>query len=224
MKARSLRIALASLLLLAVTPVYAQPTTPQPTTGTVISEVAGATQTLGILTVVILFVLAVLAGIVVFFVVVAWRLGIPLVGAIQKATEAAQKATDARDELQDKLFERLESGDRERAVTADINRGTVKALGDMETKTEAKQGRDGAVDSINKHTDEALKPIAKDIERIIKKLDDDQDARTKRETARDEKVDEAIKELRQLKEAILKGTGELDPRKVPDTPPGTGKE
>lgn len=149
------RIALILLsMMLIVAPVAAQQATPAPSGQTLVGEVVDATQTLGILTVVILAVLGILAAVVLIVVLIAWRGLSPLLGTIKSLNTA-------REDLQAQLFERLESGDKERARTAEINERTVSRLGEIETRTEAQQSRQTAVEEINTHTDEAVKPIVR---------------------------------------------------------------
>lgn len=209
------RLALPSLVsalfLLLAAPVTAQPATPSPSNGTIVSEIIDATQTLGILTVVILFVVGILALIVIFFVIAAGRLGTPLLGALNKANEA-------RDELQEKLFHRLEAGDLERAKTADINSRTVGKLSELETRSEAQQARGDAVSAINRHTDAAheetrklLAPVTRKLDDVIELLNRDEAARARRDETLNLTISQATRELMELKKTVLtiNDTGEL---------------
>lgn len=208
------------LVLLALNvPVYAQTATPPAPTGSaqaIVSDVIEATQTLGILTVVVLVALGILACIVVIVLVLAWKGLSPLLGTIRSLNTA-------REDLQEQLFKRLEAGDKERARTAEINERTVNTLTTLETKAEAQDGRKSAVQAIIEHTDGALKPIAEQIDSVIQLLTTDRREHAERANGLDGrvdkldgKVDEAIRELRQLKTAILKG----DTDKLPPLPEG----
>lgn len=219
------RITLCIVLLacfVRISPVAAQ-TTPNPTT--LVQEVSEATQTLGILTVVILVVLGILAVIVVIVLVVAAKGLSPLLNTIRTLN-------DARGDLQDQLFKRLEAGDKERAKTAEINERTVSALNERETKTEAEARSDAAVTAINTHTDGArdttrreiaelrkkVSTVIQSLERVEKRLggsDGDDTA--------DLSLSAAFHMLKHIERRLDQlGTGPLDPAKVPDTDPAAG--
>ena len=91
---------------------------------------------------------------------------------------------------------------------------------EFSTRKEDDHRTDGAVDLINQHTDEKTEPLVEAVDNILKLLTADKATRDKRDGNFDQKLDEAIRELRQLKTAVMKGgTGELDPALVPDTDP-----
>lgn len=171
-----------AILLMAVVPVsaqnlippYIQPTaTPvPPISNAIVRDVTEATQTLGILTVVILVVLAVMVGVVVFFVIAALRLGLPLVNTVTKLISS-------RDELQKSADEQERRADEYRAKTAqsmqlaaEAQERTVAALTNLETKTEATQGRANAVTSLQAHFDESVKPIREAADKALNTISD----------------------------------------------------
>jgi hypothetical protein len=145
----------ALALLTGGVPVSAQQGTPVPPASSaqaIVSDVIEATQTLGILTVVVLVALGILAAIVVIVLVIAWKGISPLLSTIKSLN-------DAREDLQSELFKRLEAGDKERAKTAEINERTVNTLTTFETRTEAQAARSTAVEQITAHTENAVQPI-----------------------------------------------------------------
>lgn len=214
----------ALVLLTGIVPVYAQTATPNAPNipSSVVRDVAEATQTLGVMTVVILVALAVLVGIVVFFIIGALRVSAPLLTTIQKliaSRDDLQRETDEKERRQDEYRAQTAQSMK---LAAEAQERTVNVLLNLETRKEAQDGRKTAVETITEHTDGALKPLAEQIDGIIKLLVADQQEQARRANALDGKVDEAIRELRQLKTAILKGdTNPLDPSKVPDTDPAT---
>lgn len=215
------------LCVLSVAPAYGQPVTPTPPNATTfITEVAETTQALGILTVVVLVVLGVLAVIVLIVLAVAWKGLSPLLSTIKTLN-------DARDDLQEQLFNRLEKGDIERATTAAINRETVNALKERETKTEAQTRSDAAVGQINEHTDiaqrETQRLMAEFEGRLNKALEQLGEA-TRSIDNRLGAVDDTIRikledvrgELNAIKHSVEQAkidTDKLDPSKVPDIDP-----
>lgn len=139
-------------MLLVVAPVYGQAIpTPQPSAQSVIGEVSEAAQTLGTLNVVLLGVVGVLVLVVVFFVVAVWKLGVPLVNTVQRLFEARERH-DANEDAREQS--RIQTRERE----VDVLERYEILIGKIETKTEAQASRKTAVEAINVHTDEAIKP------------------------------------------------------------------
>lgn len=223
------------LCVLSVAPAYGQPVTPVPPNATTfISEVAETTQALGILTVVVLVVLGVLAVIVLIVLEVAWKGLSPLLATIKTLN-------DARDELQEQLFSRLEKGDTERATTAAINRETVIELKARETKAEAQTRSNGAITAVNAFTAGAhdatrnqidaegtetrkmFKEVAQQVDEALKITEKVQHANDERFSIYDTKFNELLLnvqiELTKLSRLLKTGTGELNPDAVPDTDP-----
>lgn len=222
---RRLRQILLCFLLLAcfvsIAPVTAQTPT-GPTATTLVQEVSEATQTLGILTVVILVVLGILAVIVVIVLVVAAK-------GLQPLLNTIRTLNDARGDLQDQLFKRLEAGDKERAKTAEINERTVSALNERETKTEAEARSDAAVKAVNTHTDASaietrreiatlrteVSTVIESLKRVEKRLGGGEGDDTA-----DLSLSAAFRMLSHIERRLDQlGTGPLDPAKVPQEPP-----
>lgn len=213
----------AVLLLTGIVPVYAEtatPSAPLPPSVVqgVIQDVAEVTETLGILTVVVLTALGILAVIVIIVLLVAWKGLSPLLGTIKSLN-------DARGDLQEQLFKRLESGDKERARTAEINERTVNTLSEIETRKEAEAARTDAVTAINQHTDSAVNPIKEAADKTLTTISEiEQQLRTIATTAvtKEEfsaaicKVQESMESLRKVVEATL--LVDLTPPALADAP------
>lgn len=205
-----------SALLLCVQPAAAQPVSPTPAPPAssewrIVQELTAAVQTLSATdsatengsTILLGIGFVILAIILLAFL---WKVAPPLFKLLADAAERERQAG----ELRLRLAESLER------ITANMN--------DYSTRKEDATRTDGAVEAINRHTDDAVDPLAKKADDIIKLLSDAADEREKRENARDAKLDEAIREMRELKNAVLKGdTGELNPAKVPVEPPVTAE-
>lgn len=180
-------------LLLITDPVRAEGTPPAPPS-TIVGELSTAAQTLGVVSVVaIIAVLIMLVAVAALFVGI-YRLGKPLVDNIaianRRADEAADAERKAREEQQEASSTHLKITDqRERETLAVSTRQAeaMKALGGsmvtlggtMEriTKTMnendklSEEGRTEAVKAINKHTDEQIDALRKDIKPMDAKLD-----------------------------------------------------
>lgn len=212
------------IMLIAAAPIAAQ-LSPTPNPQTVVGEVAQATQTLGILTVVVLVVLSVLALIVVFFVVAALRLGLPLVNVLQSAGERA-------DRLQSILDRKLEEDDaaekssaKLRVLSAETQKQTAAAqertahiLSDLETKNEASAGRKGAVDAITQYVTEDGDKTRMELQAVAEKVIEAKETAQKAATVEDlnkvlqpvlAKFDELSEEVRAAIRNV--DTGRLDP-------------
>jgi len=210
-----------TLLILFAAPLYAQPVTPVPpppesSEWRILQQLVQAVQTMTATdsntenSSTVLFALVALVliiAVLVFF----WKVAPPLLKQLADAGERERQ----NNELRVRWAESLER------LSANMN--------EFSTRKDDKERTDGAVEKINRHTDETAEPIVKAVDNILKLLTDDKAARDKRDGDFDQKLDEAIRELRQLKNAVLKGdTGPLDPAKVPadpaagaDTPPET---
>lgn len=220
-------------LLLIAAPIVAEPAAPTPSAQSVVGEVAQATQTLGVLTVVVLFVVAVLTLIVVFFVMVVWRLGAPLINANQQANEA-------RDRLQATLDRKLEedaaaekSSAKLRVLSAETQKQTAMTqertaniLSDLETKNEASAGRKSVVDSISEHVTEDGDKTRLELQAVAEKVIEAKETAQKAATVEDlnkvlqpvlAKFDELSEEVRAAIRNV--DTGRLNPADVPDSDP-----
>lgn len=207
---RTLAVVLAALLL-SCAPVQAQTPAPSPTT--IVRDLSDAAQALGTNNLVQVIVVLIQGGIVVFLVTVAQKGIGPLVSTIKTLN-------DARDELQDELFKRLEAGDRERARVAEVNERTAAILEALETRGEARSGRRDAVNEINLHTDrahaetrESLKPIEDKLEHVIQMLNDEEQRHVQRDKALNVTLSSVTKELVELRQAVKNLT---DRRPSPD--------
>lgn len=202
------------LTLAAVAPVLGQaiPVTPAPNApSTIVREVSEAAQTLGTLNVVLLAVVAILVVVVVIVLVVAWKGLAPLLGTIRSLN-------DAREDLQEQLFKRLEAGDKERAQTADINQRTVARLSDLETRTEAQASRQTAVQEINAHTDTVVQPIDGKLQTVAATLEE-----LKRTVVTKQVLDAAINPLVERIDAALQVIHDLQqPAPAPETASADG--
>lgn len=237
-------ILLASLALVC-TPLGNQRLHAQPdvgdTAGDVLEVATESAQTIGaaatVAVIVSVIVLVIVVGGAIGLVVFIWKGGLkPLFGLIDKANQkadAADKRADdereAREASEKRLTEYRERQAAAELVKADALERQVAAseklaerMSKIETSEQAKQGRDDAVQQVNKHTDDTVEPIVKAVDNILKLLTDDKAVRDKRDGDFDKKLDEAIRELRQLKNAVMKGdTGELNPDAVPTEDPSS---
>lgn len=193
-------------LMLTVAPVYGQSTPVAPVTPqSVIGEVSEAAQTLGTLNVVLLAVVGIMVVVVLIVLAVAYRGLSPLLSTIKSLNSA-------REDLQEQLFKRLEAGDRDRAMTADINQRTVAQLGKIETREQAVESRQLAVAEINTHTDEAVKPIDGKLQQVATTLEE-----LKRDVVTKQVLDDAINPLVAKIDAALQVIHDLQ---QPDPVPG----
>lgn len=199
-------------LVLICSPVAAQPVTPAPdppasSEWRILQELVQAVQGISAsdnstenssaILIAVGFALLIIA-VLVFF----WKVAPPLLKQLADAGERERQ----NNELRVRWAESLER------LSANMN--------EFSTRTDDKTRTDSAVEQVNKHTDAAEAPIVKAVDNILKLLTDDKAARDQRDNGFDKKLDEAIRELRQLKTAVMKGdTGPLDETKVPATDP-----
>lgn len=217
-----LLIAAFAVLLLCAAPVtvYAQ-TLPQPSdVADSVERVGGVSNAIQLLFMVLLL-------------VVAWRVAKPL---IDSNTSANLRAT----ELQVALMKRIEREDaieqaREqvRQQTAGSLERTAIILSDLETRTQAVDGRKSAVEQVNTFTADAHKETQRlmnefegRLDKALEKLDTAYASIDNRLGAVDDtiriKLEDVRGELNELKQSVDKAkgdTGELNPDAVPAVDP-----
>lgn len=142
-----------------------QPSTPAPNT-TVVTEFSNAAQTIGVVGVIAIIAMLIFLIAVGGFFVGMYRIGKPLVDNISIAnkraddaaaelvrTTEANRIADARKlEIQEKTAAALDS-------VAGTGERTANILNGLETKQDAIEGRQSAVEAINTHTSEAITPV-----------------------------------------------------------------
>ena len=212
-------------LLLCVTPVAAQSLPPPDEIAAVVERIGGVQNAIQLL-----FMVLLLAAV--------WRLGKPVLDgnrdANQRAT-AAQEALLRRVEREDAIEQQRETVRQQTAASLER---AANILSGMETQEQAQQGRKGAVQQINQHTDDAQKETRELITGVEKRVNTALEGLGKTSKSIEEKLgawDDTIRihlnevrgELTEIKHALDKAkgdTGELNRANLPDTDPAASKD
>lgn len=211
---------------LAASPVVAQTPTPS---GSVISEVANAAQTLGVVSVIAVVAVFILLVAVSALFVGVYRLGKPLVDTTTSANARNDTLTQ---ELSRTNEASRRAGKRNLAIQArmaDTLRRTGDILSALETASQAAEGRNSAVKTITDHVDTVIKPVDGKLDTVVQTLEEVKASMVTSKRLDDivnpliKRIDDALTSIRDLQQngvIVSKGdTGPLDGSKVPDAPP-----